>query len=285
MTTIDEAIAYIDDCIETIIKDMITFRAKMLDASSKVLDKVKALMDATTYIYRLGDLYDKAIKVETDVLKQADIVKPRLKLQYVGAKTSLMYNSNYIEVPSVPVFVWEPKPPEGVSHEMGVEVIRRNISLKFPIETNIAETPDVENAYGKYYSLEYRGMSYEYVEILMYDGRKLNIFGAAMEIESIPIYMTYYFRRTLTIDGTQYLFYINFRFGKVIMHRYIDPTTTIENVEYPCTLVTFGSEYGGDVSAILFGNEVPRGPKLDAVYARDVLFVYATDKPLMFILT
>jgi len=47
MVTVEEAIAQIDSYINAIIEDMIKFRTKRLEASSKVLDKIKALMEAS----------------------------------------------------------------------------------------------------------------------------------------------------------------------------------------------------------------------------------------------
>jgi len=46
-------------------------------------------MEAISYSYRLGELYDKAIKIETETLKQRDISAPRIKLSYTGPKTTL----------------------------------------------------------------------------------------------------------------------------------------------------------------------------------------------------
>lgn len=284
MGTIDDTIQKIDNYIKTIIQDMINFRSKRLEASQKVLDKLKALMEATTYLYRLGDMYDKAIKIETDTLKQYDITRPRLKLRYIGTKTTLFYNGYYVDVPSVPIFKYEPYKPEKLSVEMGTEAIRRNLAIKLPLDTNVAEPPDLENAYGKYYFLDYIGWSHDYLTWTIFTGKKITLMGMIMEINVIDTYMYYIFQRKLTIDGTQYLFWINVNFGKVVAKTTTVTGTEVTDVEYPCTLFELATEYSGNCSFIVFGNEYTRGVQSDSVYVRDVLMVYFDDSAIMYLL-
>jgi len=134
---INETLQYIDSVIEAIISDMIMVRTKLLEASQKILDKIKSLMEATTYTYRLGDLLDKAVKIETDMIKQSDISKPRISIKYTGAKTTLFYNGYEIQVPEIPVFVYEPTNVDKGIHEMGIEMIKKNIVLKFPLTSRM----------------------------------------------------------------------------------------------------------------------------------------------------
>lgn len=283
-SAIQDAINYIDSLIETIISDMILFRKKRLEASQKVLDKLKELMSLTTYTYRLGDLLDKAVKVETDRLKHFDLTKPSLKIRYTGSKTRLWLNGNYVDVPEVPIFVFETKNPDRAIHEMGISMVERNIWIKFPVDTNISEEPNMENAYGKYYKLTYIGPAFEYLTIDYLAGKKLAIFGFAFELDVIYSYHSYKFERILTIDGEMHPFDMYVYYGKLIGKRYIDPKTTIENLEYPCTLIEMFTTYSGTHSYIFFGNEVTRGPKKDSYYKRTVLFIYAVDKPIFFVL-
>ena len=284
MSAIDEAIAYIDTLIETIIQEMILFRTKRLEASQKVLDKIKALMDATVYTYRLGDLLDKSVKVETDRLKHFDLTKPSLKIRYTGPKTRLWLNGNYIDVPEVPVFVFEPTNTDKAIHEMGVSMIERNIMIKFPLDANVAEPPDFENAYGKYYKLAYTGVPFEYLTINYLAGKKLAIFGFAFEVDTIEAYHSYRFERILTLGSEQHSFTVYAYYGKLIGKRFIDPSTTINNLEYPVALIELLSTYGGSHSYVVFGNEVTRGNLVDSYYKRTVAIIYAVDKPLFFVL-
>jgi len=282
MGAIDDTIQKIDNYIKTIIQDIITFRTKRLEASQKVLDKLKALMEATTYLYRLGDLYDKAIKIETETLKQYDITRPKLKLRYTGPKTSLLYNNYYIDVPSVPIFKYESYKPEKLSVEMGTEAIKRSIAIKLPLDTNVKEPPDLENAYGKYYFLDYVGWSHDYLAWTIFAGKKITLMGMIMEIDTIATYLYYVYQRKLTIDGTQYLFWINVNFGKVIGKTTTLAGAEVTDVEYPCTLFELGSEYPGNHSYIVFGNEYTRGEASKKGYVRDVLMVFFDDSAIMY---
>ena len=285
MSAINEAIAYIDTLIETIIQEMILFRTKRLEASQKVLDKIKALMDATVYTYRLGDLLDKSVKVETDRLKHYDLTKPSLKIRYTGPKTRLWLNGNYLDVPEVPVFVFEPTNTDLAAHEMGVSMLERNILLKFPVDTDIAEEPNIENAFGKYYYLKYSGPYYGPKTLDWLTGKKLAIFGFVFELDTVEAVHTYVFTKSLTINGVEELFAATAYFGKLTGKRYVDPSTTIENLEYPVTVFELTSTYAGDHSFIVFSNEFSRGIETpEGYYRRTVALVYATDKPIFFVL-
>jgi len=281
---INETLQYIDSVIETIISDMINFRTKLLEASQKILDKIKSLMEATTYTYRLGDLLDKAVKIETDMIKQSDITKPRISVKYTGPKSTLFYNGYEIHVPEIPVFVYETKKADQSIIEASIEMVRRNVLMKFPIDASIEESPDVENAYGKYYYLNYEGPPEMYCPVLFLTGIKISVLGFAFELDHLEPTSTHLFARELTINGTKYRFEVWVYFGKLIGHRYIDPTTTIENISYPATLFQFLTTYPGDVWMNIFGNEVVKGAKIDTYYERICAFVYAVDKPIFYIL-
>jgi len=253
MVTVEEAIAQIDSYINAIIQDMIKFRTKRLEASSKVLDKIKALMEAISYSYRIGELYDKAIKIETETLKQRDISAPRIKLSYTGPKTTLLYNNYYVEVPEVPVFVWETRKPEQLAYEANVEYLRQNIAVKLPVNVNVKEEPFIEN-------------------------------GIVYELDNIKIQHRVYFRRFLTINGTQYLFNVWLGFGKVVGKQYVSPSTTFENIEVPCTFISFLTEYTGESSIIIFGNEYTSKSFETGVsgQTRDILLIFTEGETIAF---
>jgi len=282
MGAIDDTIQKIDNYIKTIIQDIINFRTKRLEASQKVLDKIKTLMEATTYLYRLGDLYDKVIKIETETLKQYDITKPRLKLQYIGSKTSLFYNNYYINVPSVPIFKYEPYKPEKLSTEMGIEAVRRSIAIKFPLDTNVGVEPDLENAYGKYYHLDYVGFWHMYEEWIDFSGKKVTMMGMIMEINTILTYLYYTYHRHLPINGVYYDFWIDVYFGKVIGKTTTVTGSEVTDVEYPCTFFEVRSNYNGDHSFIVFGNEYTKGNQVDSWFKRHILMVYFDETAIMF---
>jgi len=282
MGTIDDTIAKIDNYIQTIIQDMINFRTKRLEASSKVLDKLKALMEASTYLYRLGDIYDKAIKIETPSMIQYDLKKPRIELKYKGSYTPLVYNSNVIRVPSVPVFKYEPYKPERLSAEMGIEAIRRSLAIKFPLDTNVGEPPDLENAYGKYYFFDYVGFWHLYETWIDFTGKKITMMGMIMEINTILTYLYYTYHRHLPINGVYYDFWVDVYFGKVIGSTTTVTGAEVTDVEYPCTFFEVRSNYNGDYSFIVFGNEYTKGNKVDSWFKRHLLMVYFDGTAVVF---
>jgi len=280
---LDEAIQKIDNYIQQIIQDMIDFRTKRLEASSKVLDKIKALMEALTYSYRLGELYDKVIKIERVGMAQRDITAPRIQVKYTGSKMRLYTDSTYVDVPEVPVFVWETKKGDQLSYEAGVETLRRNLAIKLPTETSVEEQPDIENTFGKFYFLDFYGYSYEYVENTLYSGKKISLLGIVYEIQNIKIQHRVYFKRELTINGTKYLFNIVFGFGRLYGSQYFDPSTTITDIELPCTLISFTTDYTGQSSAIIFGNEyTSKSYETGTTSTRDILIVFKEGEPIAF---
>ncbi len=284
MVSVDEAEKKIDSYIQEIIRDIILFRKKRIDANTKILGKINELMEKTSYVYRLGELYDKVIKVETQNVTQTDIVRPRLKVSYTGAKMPLYYNEYTIEVPSIPVFQYEVKKPDEISHEANIEVLRKNTLIKFPVDANIAEEPNVQNAYGKYYNLDLAGWSHDYVVITLYANKKLTLMGMVMSVQEFDVYQTYTLQRALTIGGTQYLFAVVCKFGKIIATTTTVAGAEVNDVEYPATFISFETDYGGNCSAIVLGQEMTRGPLMGDVYVRDALLAYFNGTTAFFVL-
>ena len=284
MVSVNEAKQKIDYYIKRIVEDIILFRKKRVDASAKILGKLEELMNKTSYLYRLGELYDKVIKVEKTDVTQADISRPKIQLRYVGAKTTLTYNGYAIDVPSIPVFIYEAKKPDVVAHEAGIELLQKNTLIKLPVTVNVAEEPNIENAYGKYFNTELAGWSHDYVTVTIYAGRKLTAMGMIMSIQEIDVFQTYILQRSLTINGTSYAFAVSCKFGKVIATTTTVAGAEVSDVEYPCTFFTFSTEYSEDCSAIILGNEVTRGPLRGDVYVRDALLIYFDGTTAFFVL-
>jgi len=282
MVTLDEAINEIDSYIKTIIQDMINFRSKRLDASIKVLNKLKEVMDTVLYTYRVGQLYDKAIKIERPALKQFDVVKPSLQLKYTGGKTRLYTDSAYIDVPSVPVFVFEPISPNYATLHAGTEVFKKHLALKFPINAEIEELPDVENAYGKYYFFEDVTYVPIYKDFTSFSGKRITLMGMIMEINLIATSYYYNYIRYLTYNGVQHLFYVNVYLGRVIATTTTVSGQEIDNVEYPCTLFEFVTSYPEDVNIIIFGNEYRKGEVINDLWYKYVLMIIYNGVPTMY---
>ena len=184
----------------------------------------------------------------------------------------------------MPIFIYEVKKPENISHEAGIEMLLKNTMIKFPVETNIQEEPSIENVYGKYYSLEYNGFSYDYATVTIYAGRKLTMMGMIMNIQYIEYYISYFLQRYLTINGTTYTFAVNYRFGKVVATTTTVAGAEVSDVEYPCTYITFATDYPDACSAIVLGNELTKRYSQAGLYYADALLVYFDGTTVLFVL-
>jgi len=156
--------------------------------------------------------------------------------------------------------------------------------VKLPVNVNVKEEPFIENALGKYYLLDLYAYSYEYTDIDLYAGKLISVHGIVYELDNIKIQHRVYFRRFLTINGTQYLFNVWLGFGKILGKQYVSPSTTFENIEVPCTFISFLTEYTGESSIIIFGNEYTSKSYETGVsgQTRDILLVFTEGETIAF---
>ena len=270
--TVENAINEINQYISMIISDMINARKKLLEAYQKMLDKINALMEERTYSYRLGEALGKALKIEGIGILHSDVAKPSLQLSYTGPKTTLSYDTSTIDVPSVPVFMWEPVYPDKVSHETVLETIRRSMSIKFPAGKDIAETPDMENIYAKYYSLEYNSWSVTPTTITLYSGTPIVVGNFVIAFGEFKVFKAHNYTRQLTVEGTSYMFIVSLNIGQ-LKGTIVSPSDAQgQELEIPGLFIEMMAEYtGDDVAFVVFGREFTPKNVMDSMKGVDAL--------------
>jgi len=280
--SLEESISYIDSLIQQIIQDMFNFRQKRLEASKKVLEQLKTLMDTTNLIYRLGELYDRVVKVEHPLSGLSDISRPRLKIQYTGDKMPIWVDYEAILLPEVPPFEYEYKEEGKAELKMSIETLRDNVLIRFPISANVSETPDIEDETGKYYYFNFSTITEAEDVWTIYAGKRIAISGLALEVSEIRTWKSYNFIRLLTIGGTQYNFQFSLRVGKIIGYYYIASPNYIDNCEFPCTMFSFFTNYPDEVSYLIFGQDFPKGKLSNDLYSLDVLGVLMNGRYVLY---
>jgi len=213
MSQLEKTLAFIDEKIGDVIGLMLDARKKHLDALNVYLNKLKTVQSQASarLDYRHGYTFDRMVKVETDTLKQVDVRRPKIKLSYTGSKMSLSYDEKSIEVPSVPVFVFDLKPPPRNVHDVGIDVLHRNILLQLPTTVSPSESPDVENAFGKYYFLPITSRSIDEGSRSFPTPWRIALPLPIISITEIAWKDRYVMSRTLHIDGYEYDFSVTIR--------------------------------------------------------------------------
>ncbi|MHC1627900.1 MAG: hypothetical protein ACXQTI_03605 [Candidatus Nezhaarchaeales archaeon] len=259
---LDEAIAYIEDQIKAVLGKTIQARSKVIEASKAVLDTLKTLTTNPPFSvnYRLGKIYDPFVRAEFSDQSLADIEKPRMSLKYSGSKMTLEYDGRAIEVPTIPQFLFEPINLPSTIHDLTIETLRSHILFRFPYDTNIEETPDVENAYNKFYYSSFAGT--EKVEDVITEplaGGTIAGLGLAIDVTEFRRKSSSVFSRLLHINGSEYLFSLTVNRGFLIGTAHYATAISKENVQIPTLLLAFLTPYEGTVDALFFQYEVSKG--------------------------
>ena len=271
--SIEDTINYIDGQIGSILTQIINARTKHLDAISKILDKLKAIQNVSLN-YRLGTTLEKMVKVETGQLTHFDITKPRFQLSYTGNKMTMQYNGRTIEVPSVPIFIYDPSGIPNNIHEIGREMLSANLKIAFPVDTEFAEAPDLENAYTKYYELEEvapalgAGATVEFPET-----KYIPLPDPVLSLTSFEVDEGYTYSRVLHQNSNSYTFSISAYYGR--SHGDVETIggklatdVKLDSILFICT-----TDYEGDVRFCIFNNRYMKGPFIDLMYQRWVLLI------------
>jgi len=276
MATADEilqhAINVIDNCIKQCIQKIVTARLKNLDASNRVLTELIKYLDTVTYQYRLGDALRKHVKIETPYLGHSDVSTPELRLKYIGSKMSLYSDGEIYDVPSVGVFVYEPVKIDNLTAQGVEELLRKTILLRFPVDLEIEEEPDVENTYGKYYHLEYEADSIHETDYTGHAGIKIATPIGVLEIQSFYWRVSHILTRYLTIEGNEEYFGASLRVGTWTVRKYIDPSTTIDDNLLEGGWIWLETTYPGGLSWVVAGNVYTKGEYVTDRYVREVGF-------------
>ena len=183
LMSVDEAIAKIDSYIKEILKDIVTLRTKLVDVSTRILTKTRAILDNTILKYVRKQIYDDVIVIEKEGISAPQIIPPDLKLNYTGTYMDLETDGEVIQVPSVPVFKFEPVDPRTVGN-INPLIIRECFWL---ITQKVEGLPqgDYEDVNNNYYRLDIVEDSSFVGEQFFTDKPKYNLGFATFEIQSI----------------------------------------------------------------------------------------------------
>jgi len=269
MVTYDEAknqiqltLSTIDGYKNTLISDIIKWRFKRVEASKLILQKFREkFLEPWKLSYEQGVIHKHKVLIKKGELRASTATLPSLKASYnaeVGGYSTLQHEEGTIDVPQVPVFVFEPAPIEGFLLEHSKEVLSCALLVRFKKDTNIAETPDYENAYGKYYRLPY-GIEMEGKgEITDFSGKIIPFGGVKIILDTFEFYALNFFKRDLTIEGSKYFFQVKISRGRY-KATIIDEAGTGRETTIDCAMIEALTDYDGDVTWIIGGREYSKG--------------------------
>jgi len=259
---LNEALSTINNYITQVIRQMINARTKLVTASEKILDLLNSSLSIMSYNIRLGQVYDPFVRVEQSGVPHLDLQRPRMQLSYQGGKMILsLPNEQSIEVPSVPQFSFTPEETSVILDEVSIEVLRRNVYFKFPIDAPVDEEPDMQNAYNKFYVSTYSNSRIESSEFTSpVNGKHIPCDYGILTCEKF-IYESYdILGRQLHTNGEEFYLYLGVYKGKVQGTIHLE-SATFENTVIDSVLLIFTViNYTDKVSCLFFGKEIVKGP-------------------------
>jgi len=206
---IDEVINKINNYIETLIYDLINYRAIRTYGASKALAQYRTkILDNWALNYEQKTIYDKMATVRKGELAPATLTKPQLSFSYngdVGGWTELTTEEGTMQVPYVPKFVTVPYILDTLTDEVIKKFTNMNIYLIVKDLTDIAESPDItrniEPTTLYYYKIPIASRAY--TSYLHDFSTTYKIVHEDKVISFSQMYLSLYeeYKRTLTIAG------------------------------------------------------------------------------------
>ena len=279
---IDDTISYIDTQIQEMISKILNARSKHIDAINQILTKIKTIQEGAGLLYRQGSTYDKMSKVETSSLQQYDIQRPKYTLSYTGNKMTLNYDSETIDVPEIPFFVFEPPNIPNSIHAIGQDLLAKVLYVMLEIDANVEESPDAQNAYGKYYRLSYSSRVLGPDTVTFATPRPIAIPLPIQTVKSFEFDEGLIYSKTLHIDGVEYWFSIGSYFGTVVMDTKDVDGTAITDVKHDGIMFYCSTNYPDNCWWLIFNNRYAKGVFVDPIYQRFVVMIGYQNRPLLF---
>jgi len=272
---LDNTINTIQNYIKEIIKDMITIRTKYVEASEKIIDKLRTLLDQKKLNYVLRRLYDYVAVVESDTAQISQVTAPDIKLVYRGGKMTLQTDSGQIEVPEVPLFEFKPVSPQQAFTNI-TEAGSREMFLIAVGKVNGLYSPDYENVYYYYYRLNYFGC-------LLWQGIEIPI-NITLFIPPVTVML----KSAIMYEGEMY--YREFspgHFAKVIVTR-CNYRVVVQGVEALINglFIETLTSFDGELYFLISGVKVSKGVRSRETgnYANEIYVFYsALPRPLIFV--
>ena len=278
---IEDTISYIDSQIQEMISKILNARSKHIDAINQILTKIKSIQDEAGLTYRQGATYDKMSKVETSSLQQFDIQRPKYTLSYTGNKMTLHYDSETIDVPEIPFFVFEPPNIPNSIHAIGQDLLSKVLYVMLEIDANVEESPDAQNAYGKYYRLEYSSRVLGPDTVTFATPKPVTIPVPIMTIKSFDFDEGLIYSKTLHIDGVEYWFSIGAYYGMVTMDTKDIDGATITDVKHDGIMFYCSTNYTNNCWWLIFNNRYAKGISTNGTFQRFVIMIGFQNRPLL----
>jgi len=268
---LEDAISYIESQVDYVVSKMIEARRKFVECAEKVNDKLLSILN-DNYTYRLGKTYDDIVKVEKTGMKQSDVYKPAIRLEYVGEKMPLYLPTGSIEVPSVPFFVYERPSAEQLMGKISASYIERGVVFELPPDVSVSPDPDYEDAYGKYYAFRFFNKLVESLTVDECAGVRFTPTLYVNEIQEFVGKVSFMFKRTVNIDGSDYDFNLWSMHGIVKCKVYYTVADVVQNTEYDGVYLMFGTAYG-NVTYNVFGKRFDKGTLLESQYRKGIMLI------------
>ena len=284
-TELQNAINSIDSYIDAILSDLIKYRLNRVQASKLILEKLRTkYLNSWSLSYAQKQIHKMKVALSKGSITSAEALPPSLKFNYnseVGGYSTLTHETGTIDVPQVPVFVFETPSVDDFLHSFSKQVFEDVLLARFALDANIDETPDYENSYGKYYRLQFDGEVVEENSMTTYSGKAIVFSGVTLVLGTFYWKVRQVFRRRLTVDGATKLFQCWIARGTYEVEVYA-PTGS----SYPSVIdamwLSFETDANIDVTWYGAGREFKKGVLSDTFYVKDVLVVIWNGTPEIF---
>lgn len=254
---LDRVISKIQDYINRIIQDVITIRAKHVDASNKIISKMKEMMDymMDKYRYVTKKLYDYVSVVETDFATLSETYAPNIYLQYTGPKMALTYDTETIYVPQVDVFVFEPLPGPKVLGELTAENVSNFILFRVTKKTTYTLVgytfEDIHSRYVRLKCIEARGGT-PFIESAEFTSPKyITLYGAVFAVKGYEMTTEYELQAKITKED-------HYAYAKIRVGRWKIEKDTL-TVWLDGGYVYLETNFPDNASWIIYGFDVGKG--------------------------
>jgi len=284
-TELQNAISAIDSYIDVILSDIIKYRLNRVNASKTILNWLRTkFLDNWSLSYSQKTIHRKKVAVAKGSITSAEAIPPSLSFKYngeVGGYMTLQHEEGSIDVPQVDVFKFEPPSYDDFLHSFSKQVFEDVLLVRLPIEADVSEAPDYQNAFGKYYKLPFRSETIAGGTLEAYDGKAIVFAGATLVLHKMTVKVIQTFRRELTIADTMYYFQCAIGRGKYEVEVYAPTGTSYPSV-IDAVWLNFSTDYQEDFVWYAVGRELNRGTQQDSLWIKDVLIVIWNGTPEVF---
>jgi len=273
---IQDAINTINSYIQSLLSDILKWRLNRVNANKAVLSAFRTkVLESWQLNYEQIEMHGKRVGLRKGSLAPARASLPKLSFNYnaeVGGKMSLNIEEGTIDVPSVPVFIYEQVATPKMIRDLTAESSRQVIVVRIPYDVD-TETPDFEDANFKYFSIPFSESVLVDLQETDYDGKTIMVSGQLLTLHTFKYNNIYTFNRDITIGGYNYGFTVQVKHGtwNVDAEYY---TGTTKNVDIEALLITCVTSYTEDFNWVIGGRVFGRGQETAlGTYKKDLALI------------